>query len=267
MLDDILVRKIALRLREAERNRAPIDILSIDYPGIDIADAYRVQQETLRLRLAEGRTVRGKKVGLTSRAMQLALGIDEPDFGVLLDDMFYEDGADIPASRFIEPRVEAELAFVMKKPLSDPRCTIDDVLDATDYLCPALEILDARVRRTDPQRRGARKVMDTIADNAGNAALVVGSGRIDPAMPDLRWIPALAYLNGKIEETGVAAGVLDHPANGIVWLVRRLSEFGQGVEAGETILSGSFIRPIDAAAGDLFEANFGAHGCVSCRFV
>lgn len=266
MLDDKLIREIALRLRKAERDHEPIDILSLDFPDLSIPEAYRIQQETLRLRLAEGRVIRGKKIGLTSRAMQLALGIDEPDFGILLDDMFYDDGDAIPASRFIEPRVEAELAFVLKTPLRDPRCTVDDVLAATDFVCPALEILDARVRRTDPRKRGPRKVVDTISDNAGNAALVLGKHRIHPTA-DLRWIAALVSRNDQIEETGVAAGVLDHPANGIVWLVRRLAEFGQSLEPGEVVLSGSFIRPIDARAGDRFHADYGPHGSVSCRFV
>ena len=156
--------------------------------------------------------MKGHKIGLTSKAMQSALNIDEPDFGILLDDMFFADGGLVPSDRFIATRVEAELAFVMKSRLSGPDCTMFDVLNATDFVVPALEILDTRVERVDPQTKATRKIFDTIADNAANAGIVLGGRPIRPMDADLRWIGALCFRNGQLEETGLAAGVLNHPA-------------------------------------------------------
>jgi 2-oxo-hept-3-ene-1,7-dioate hydratase len=232
-----------------------------------IEDAYAVQHAWLALKQSRGRVVKGHKIGLTSRAMQQAIRIDEPDYGFLLDDMFLEDSVEIATDRLIAPRIEVELAFVLKQRLTGPGCTVYDVLNATDYVVPAIEVLDARVERVDPKTGRTRTVVDTISDNAANCAIVTGGRPFRPLDVDLRWISALCFRNGHIEETGVAAGVLNHPAKGIAWLADRLAPHGVSLEPGETVLSGSFIRPLDATAGDTFHADFGPFGSVSCRFI
>jgi 2-oxo-hept-3-ene-1,7-dioate hydratase len=266
MLSKDHIEEAARRLEEAERTRVHMPMLSAEYPGITIDEAYAIQRAFIARKLASGRTIRGHKIGLTSKAMQNAVNIREPDYGVLLDDMFYDDGAEIPADRFITIRIEAELAFILKAPLSGPACTIFDVLNATDYVTPALEILDTRVQRVDPTGKAKRGIVDTIGDNAANAALVVGGRPFRPLDADLRWVAALVYRNGQLEETGVAAGVLNHPANGVAWLANKLHPHGITLEPGQLILSGSFIRPIDAKKGDTFQADYGPFGTVSCFF-
>ena len=196
-----------------------------------IADAYAIQKAWIDIKLAEGRTVKGHKIGLTSKAMQSALNIDEPDSGVLFDDMFFADGGLVPSDRFIGTRVEAELAFVMKKRLAGPGCTLFDVLNATDFVVPALEILDTRIERVDPETRSTRKIFDTIADNAANAGIVLGGRPLRPLDADLRWIGALCYRNGQLEETGLAAGVLNHPATSVAWLANKIAPLGLALEA------------------------------------
>lgn len=184
--DDI--RLAAERLHQAEKTRRQIRQLSLEHPEITIEDAYGIQQAWIEIKLAEGRVVKGHKIGLTSKAMQSALGIEEPDSGVLLDDMFFTDGGLVPSGRFIATRVEAELAFVMKQQLRGPGCTMFDVLNATDFVVPALEILDTRIERVDPATKSTRKIFDTIADNAANAGIVLGGRPLRPLDADLRWI-------------------------------------------------------------------------------
>jgi 2-oxo-hept-3-ene-1,7-dioate hydratase len=266
MLTKDQIDSSAARLEEAERTKKQIRMFSLEYPGMTIDDAYAVQRAWIAHKLQNGRRLKGHKIGLTSKAMQNAVGIREPDFGALLDDMFFYDGADIPTERFISTRIEAELAFILKCRLTGPECTIFEVLNATDYVTPALEILDTRVQRIDPEGKGTRKIVDTIADNAANAALVVGGRPFKPFDVDLRWIAALVFRNGQLEETGVAAGVLNHPANGVAWLANKLHPHGVALEPGQVILSGSFIRPIDAVKGDTFHADYGPFGTVSCHF-
>lgn len=261
------VEDAARRIHNAERSRTQIGQLSVQYPSMNIEDAYAVQRRWVTMKLAEGRTLRGHKVGLTSRAMQQSSNINEPDFGDLLDDMFFHSGADLPMQRFIVPRVEVELAFVLGRPLRGPGVTLFDVLSATEYVVPALEIIDARIQQVDPATKTTRKVTDTISDNAANAAIVIGGRPIKPQDVDLRWVSALLYHNGGIEESGVAAAVLNHPANGVVWLANKLSQYGVGLSAGQTILGGSFTRPVNAKTGDLFHADYGALGAITCRFV
>ena len=261
------VVEAAHRIHVAERTRTQIRQLSLQYPGMTIEDAYAIQRQWVTVKIAEGRKLRGHKVGLTSRAMQASSQISEPDFGDLLDDMFYDSGADLPMTRFIVPRVEVELAFVLGKPLRGPGVTVFDVLDATDYVIPALEIIDARIQQIDPETKVPRRVMDTIADNAANAAIVTGGRPVRPLEVDLRWVSALLYKNGTIEESGVAAAVLNHPANGLVWLANKLSQYGVGLMAGQIILGGSFTRPVPAEAGDLIHVDYGQLGSITCRFV
>ena len=267
MLDQQTIDRLAQRLDDAERSKTLIRAFTLEHPGLTTEDAYAIQRSWTRLQLSRGRIVRGHKIGLTSKAMQSAVGIAEPDYGVLFADMFYPDASAIPFDRFHAPRLEVELAFVLKTPLKGPDCTLFDVLDATAYVTPALEILETRMHRIDPETKAPRKVMDTISDNAANAALVVGGRPIRPHDADLRWVGALLFRNGQIEETGIAAGVLNHPANGVAWLANRLSPHGEHLEAGEVVLAGSFTRPIDITRGDTFHADYGAFGSVSCQFV
>src|SRR6195256_2571902 len=260
------IRMAAEQLHQAEKTRVQIRQISLDHPSITIADAYAIQKAWVEIKLGEGRVVRGHKIGLTSKAMQSALGINEPDSGVLLDDMFFADGGLVPTERFIATRVEAELAFVIKQRLSGPGCTMFDVLNATDFVVPALEILDPRIERVDPQTKSARKIFDTIADNAANAGIVLGGRPLRPLDADLRWIGALCYRNGQLEETGLAAGVLNHPATAVAWLANKIAPNGLALEAGQVVLAGSFIRPIETRKGDTIQADYGAYGSVSCYF-
>jgi 2-oxo-hept-3-ene-1,7-dioate hydratase len=266
MMTDVEVEDAARKLFEAERDRRQIRLLSLDFPQATMDDAYRVQAALVKRKAVSGLTIKGWKIGLTSKAMQSALSIDIPDSGILFDDMFFEDGGTVPADRFIQPRIEAEIAFIMKAPLAGPGISVDDVLDATDYITPALEILDTRIERTNKETGKIRTFFDTISDNAANAGIVVGGRKAAPREADLRWIGAIVSRNGEVEETGLGAGVLDHPAKGIVWLANRLQQYGMRIEAGQVVLSGSFIRPVECRHGDLINADFGLYGAVGLSF-
>ena len=252
-------------LYEAEKARIQIPALTLTY-DMDMDDAYAVQKHWVDRKITEGAKVLGYKIGLTSRAMQSAMNIDTPDYGVLLDDMAYPDGASINAGDFTDPRLEVELAFVLRKPLFGEEVSVEQVLDATDYVVPALELIAARSLRTDPETGYTRKVFDTIADNAGNAGVVISENHFAPDEIDLRWSGALLYLNGVIEETGLAAGVLGHPANGIAWICKRFAPHGIGLEPGQLLLSGSFTRPIIVRAGDQIRADYGPLGEINVNF-
>lgn len=267
MLQKDVILQIAQRLNQAEKSREQIRQISLDHPEITIEDAYAIQKEWVGLKIAEGRILKGHKIGLTSKAMQASSQIDEPDYGALLDDMFFDDGCDIPTDRFIVPRIEVELAFVLAKPLRGPNCTIFDVYNATDYVIPALELIDARCHNIDPDTNRPRKVFDTISDNAANGAVILGGRPIKPRDLDMRWISALLYRNGVIEESGVAAAVLNHPANGVAWLANKLAPHNVQLEPGQIILGGSFTRPVPARKGDVFHVDYGNMGSISCRFV
>jgi 2-oxo-hept-3-ene-1,7-dioate hydratase len=247
-------------LLKAEATRQQCGLLSLQYAGMTLDDAYAVQSSVVGKKRALGARVIGWKIGLTSRAMQSALNIATPDSGVLLDDMLFAQGSTIPSGRFIQPRIEAEIAFVMKYPLQGAHVTRADVLAATGYVAPSLEILDTRILRADPATGRARMITDTVSDNAANAGIVLGLPRHDPASVDLRWVGAIVQKNGAVEETGLGAGVLNDPVTGILWLIHRLAAYGQ------VLLSGSFIRPIEAEAGSCFQADFGTFGHVSISF-
>src|SRR4030081_2750584 len=265
-LSNDAIRSAAERLDLAEKTRKQIRQISLEHPAISINDAYAIQKSWVEMKVAQGRVVKGHKIGLTSKAMQSALNIDEPDSGILLDDMFFADGGLVPSDRFIATRVKAELAFVMKTRLSGPDCTMFDVLNATDFVVPALEILDTRVERVDPQTKATRKIFDTIADNAANAGIVLGGRPIRPMDADLRWIGALCFRNGQLEETGLAAGVLNHPATAVAWLANKIAPNGLALEAGQVVLAGSFLRPVATRKGGPNPAAYGAYGPVSCYF-
>lgn len=256
----------AAALEAAERTRVQTGLVSLKCPQATMEDAYAIQDALVRRKVEAGRRIIGWKIGLTSRVMQSALNIDIPDSGVLLDDMAFDDGATIPPDRFIQPRIEAEVAFLMKAPLKGPGVTLFDVLKATAYVTPALEILDTRILRADPATKKTRTIVDTISDNAANAGIVTGGCAVRPESVDMRWIGAIVSRNAVVEETGLSAGVLNHPARGIAWLANRLAEYGGTVEAGQIVLAGSFIRPIEARHGDTIVADYGPHGTVSCHF-
>lgn len=253
-------------LDEAERTRVQIRQLSQVHPAITLADAYAIQAAWVDRKVARGRRIVGWKVGLTSKAMQAQLGIDEPDSGVLLEDMVFPDGGVVPAGRFIAPRVEVELAFVLKAPLGGPHATPFDVLAATDWVVPAIEILDTRVERVDPATKATRKIVDTVADNAANAGIVTGGRPMRPDAVDMRMVGAALSRNAEVEETGLAAGVLNHPANAVAWLARRLSAEGRRLAPGDVVLSGSFVRAVEARPGDTVMADFGPLGTIGIRF-
>lgn len=265
-LSATVVDALAAELEKADRTRTQLDQFSLRHPDMTMADGYAVQRAWMTLKRAGGRTPIGHKIGLTSRAMQRSVNITEPDYGLLLDDMLFANGQDLPFDRFIEPRVEVELAFILAAPLKGPGVTMFDVLKATDYVVPAIEIIDARIIRIDPQTKRTRTVVDTISDNAANAGIVLGGRPVKPDAIDLRWVGAIMHRNGVIEETGLAAAVLNNPANGVAWLANRLAPFGERLEAGEIVLAGSFTAPQHAQRGDSFHVDYGPLGSISVRF-
>ena len=265
MLDEDLIGKLAVELHQSEKSGVQVEHFSKRFPGMTIEDGYAVSRAWTKLKLAEGRQVRGHKIGLTSRAMQQASQIDEPDYGTLLDDMFFEPGS-IPAERFIAPRVEVELAFVLGRRLEGERITVEDVLDATDYVTPAIEIIDSRIEQFDRHTRAMRKVYDTISDNAASAGIVVAGRRVKPREVDLPWCGAILRQNDVVEETGLAAGVQGHPAIGVAWLAMKLAPWGESLEPGQVVLAGSFTRPVAAKKGDRFDADYGPLGRFEFQF-
>lgn len=267
MLDEATIQQLAAKLDHAEKTRTQLRHFSAAYPQMTIEDGYAIQREWVKIKLSEGHVIKGRKIGLTSRAMQRASEIDEPDYAPLLDSMFIEGGRDIPADRFIAPRVEVELAFILNEPLRGPGVTLFDVLDATAYVTPAVEIIDARIEQFDRETKAPRKVFDTISDFAANAGVVTGGRPVRPMDVDLRWVGALLYKNGAVEESGLSAAVLNHPATGVAWLANKIAPYGEGLNAHDVILSGSFTAPIPARAGDTFHVDYGPLGGIALNFV
>ena len=249
----------ARAMLEAERAVVPCVQLTTTYPDISIEDAYAIQSEVIAAKLAAGRKIRGHKIGLTSKAMQSASNVHEPDYGVLLDDMFHDDGVTLAAARYIVPRIEVELAFVLGAPLKGPGVTMFDVLRATEYVVPALELIDGRSKYP-------RKIQDNIADNAACGGVITGGRVVRPFDVDLRWVSAILSKNAVVEESGVAAAVLGHPAMGIVWLANKLAAYGVALEAGHFVLAGSFTRPVAVKSGDTVHVDYGPLGSVAARF-
>ncbi len=260
MLSADTITAIAEELAEADRSQVLIPRITARYPDATVEDSYAIQGVWRDRELAAGRRLVGRKIGLTSRAMQAATGINEPDYGVMFDDTVWEDGAVIAFDRFTNVRIEVELAFVLREPLEGPRCTLVHALAATDYVTPALEVLNSHIELE------GRTIVDTISDNAAYGAMVLGTKRKRPDEVDLRWVPGVLYRNGSIEETGVAAGVLGNPATGVAWLTNKLHQHGARLEAGEIILAGSFTRPMWVSRGDHVRCDYGVMGTVECRF-
>ena len=257
--DDI--EAIAAELAEADRTHGVIPRITARYPDATVEDSYAIQGVWRDQNIAAGRRLVGRKIGLTSKAMQQATGITEPDYGVMFDDTVYSSGAEIPVDLFSNVRIEVELAFVLKTPLEGPDCSLDDALAAIDCAVPALEVLNSHIELE------GRTIVDTIADNAAYGGMVLGGNPTRPDAVDLRWVSALLYRNETIEQTGVAAGVLNHPATGVAWLANKLHQHGGTLQAGEIILAGSFTRPMWISRGDSVLCDYGPMGTISCRFV
>ena len=271
MLTPDQIQQLAAELQTSQDSRVPVEHFSKRFPGMTIEDGYQVSRAWVAAQIAAGAQVIGHKIGLTSRAMQISSQITEPDYGTLLDHMLYRCAGDavldIPVQRFIAPRVEVELAFILKTPLQGPNVTVEQVLDATEYMTPAIEIIDARIEQFDRHTKVMRKVFDTISDNAANAGIVLGGERVGPRSVDRAWCGAILRQNGVVEETGLAAGVQGDPAIGVAWLANKLAPWGETLQPGHIVLAGSFTRPVAAKAGDLFEADYGPLGCLKFRFV
>jgi 2-oxo-hept-3-ene-1,7-dioate hydratase len=260
MLSEDERRRGAEAILGAERDRKAIPQLSRTFPNMEIEDAYRIQDLWAEARIAKGARVVGHKIGLTSRAMQMASKMREPDYGRILDDALYNDGAQIRAEMFLKPRLEVELAFIMGEDLAGPGARIHDVMRATEFVTPALEIIDYRTEVP-------RAIVDTIADNAAFGAIVVGGRTIRPMDVDIRWVGATLSKNGIIEESGVSAAVMGHPAAGIAWLVNKLHVIDAKLKKGQIVLGGSFTRPVDIKAGDVIHADYGPLGAIGVAFV
>ncbi|MET3579893.1 2-oxo-hept-3-ene-1,7-dioate hydratase [Mesorhizobium robiniae] len=252
--------RAACILVDADKAHRQATQLSTTFPEITIEDSYLISSLVHTRRVEAGAKLIGHKIGLTSKAMQASSQIEEPDFGYLLDSMLLEDGAKVKFADFCVPRVELELAFVLSKPLAGPGIGLLDVLRATEYVVPSIEIIDARVLNP-------RRITDTVADNGAAAGIVIGGRPVGPAEVDLRWVGGIMYRNGEIEETGLAAGVLGHPARAIAWLANKVGRFGTVLQPGHIMLSGSFIRPVFAQKGDTLQGDFGPLGSVAVQFV
>ena len=261
MLDQQQREAIAAELVQADIDRTVLPRLTARYEGMEVEDSYAIQKIWSDRRIEAGARLVGHKIGLTSKVMQVATGITEPDYGVIHDDMVYESGSVVEFDRFSNVRIEVELAFVLAKPLTGPNVTLFDVLNSTAYVVPALEILNSHLELE------GRTIVDTISDNAAMGAMVIGGRPMKVDDIDLPWASAMLYRNETIEESGVAGAVLGNPAMGVAWLANKLAQHGQTLEAGEIILAGSFTRPMWVYRGDTVHADYGSLGSVTCRFV
>ena len=260
MLTEAQRQAAAESLIKAEQTRSVIPQFSKTHPEMTLEDSYDVQRRFASLRVASGTRVIGRKIGLTSRAMQMASKMTEPDYGMMFEDAVFKDGSCIQASKYLKPRLETELAFIMGEDLKGPGCQMHDVMRATAYVSPALEIIDYRTEVP-------RAIVDTLADNPAFAAIVLGGRIVRPFDIDVRWVTATLSKNGVIEESGVSATVMGHPAAGLAWLVNKLAPMGDGLKKGDIVLSGSFTRPVDIAAGDVIHADYGALDTIGISFV
>jgi 2-oxo-hept-3-ene-1,7-dioate hydratase len=247
-------------LIDAQKTKKQATPLHVTFPDITIEDSYAISAEVMQRKVKAGAKLIGHKVGLTSKAMQRSSMIDEPDYGYILDDQMIGDGAKVKHADYCKPRVEVELAFIMGKRLAGPGVGLADVLRATEYVVPAIEIVDARIQ--DP-----RKIVDTVADNGAAAGIALGGRPVGPLDVDLRWVGGIMYRNSEIEETGLAAGVLGHPALGVAWLANKICQYGHALEPGHIVLAGSFTRVVFAQKGDTLHADFGPLGGLAIQFV
>jgi 2-keto-4-pentenoate hydratase len=252
--------ELAADLAEAERTRVPIAPLTDRNPTIDVVDAYEIQLINIHQRVAEGARVVGHKVGLSSKAMQQMMGVDEPDYGHLLDEMQAFEDTPVKAGSYLYPRVEVEVGFVLAEDLPGAECTEDDVLAATAAFAPSIELIDTRI--TDWKI----KLCDTIADNASSAGFVLGAGRVAPETVDIQSIDAVLTRNGEVVANGRSDAVLGNPVTAVAWLARKVESFGVRLRKGDIVLPGSCTRAIDARPGDHFVAEFDGLGSVRLTF-
>ena len=252
--------QLAADLARAEHSRVPLGPLTAAHPGIDVVDAYEIQLINIRRRIAQGATVVGHKVGLSSAAMQTMMGVDEPDYGHLLADMEVFEDVPVPAAAYLYPRVEVEVGFILADDLPGAGCTEDDVLAATAAFAPAIELIDSRI--TDWKIA----LCDTIADNASSAGFVLGAARISPKDIDIKKIDAVLTRNGEVVAEGRSDAVLGNPVTAVAWLARKVDSFGVRLKAGDIVLPGSCTRAIDARPGDRFTADFAGLGGVRLSF-
>jgi 2-keto-4-pentenoate hydratase len=260
MLSVAIRDELAADLAQAERSREPITPLTAAYPDIDVIDAYEIQLINIRQRVAEGARVLGHKVGLSSLAMQQMMGVDEPDYGHLLDEMQVFEDTPVKAGRYLYPRVEVEVGFILSDDLPGAGCTEDDVLAATEALVPSIELIDTRI--TDWKIA----LCDTIADNASSAGFVLGQARVSPRDLDVKTIDAVLTRNGEVIAEGRSDAVLGNPVTAVAWLARKVESFGVRLRKGDIVLPGSCTRAIDARAGDEFVADFTGLGSVRLSF-
>ncbi len=267
MLTENEIQKAAADLYQAEQDRVQIDPVTLTHPQMDMEDAYAIQSSWVDQKIQNGRKVVGYKIGLTSRAMQRVMKIETPDYGVLLDDMVFANRSEIVAADFTDPQIEVELAFVLKDRLFGENVTREQVIAATDYVVPAFELIAARSFRIHPVTGYTRTVCDTISDNAANAGIIMGDNKVSATDVDLRWCGAIVKQNDVVEQTGLAAAVLDHPANGICWIAKRFAKHDIALEPGQILLSGSFTAPVKVKAGDKITAEYGPLGDISVNFI
>lgn len=251
-------REAADGLVNAEVTRDWLEPITLAYEGADIEDAYAIGQYVTEKKVAAGRVVKGHKVGLTSKAMRSTTGATEPDYGTIFDDWFVDEGTKVSMSRMNRPFVEIELVFVLSRPLGGPDVNAVDVVNATDYVLPAIEVVDSRYSKS-----GKAGVIDSIADAASCGFIIVGGNPAKLSEIDPRYVAGALYKNGEVEESGTAAAVMGNPVNSVAWLARKLSEFGVEMQAGHTVLSGSFIRAHPVKSGDSFVADYGDLGQIS----
>jgi 2-keto-4-pentenoate hydratase len=250
----------AQALLEAYRTGVPIAPLTSTYTGMEISDAYAIQIEQVADFTGRGERIKGHKVGLTSAAMQQQLGVDQPDFGHLWTSMFHLENLPIPAGSYLAPRIEPEVAFVLRRELRGPGVTVAEAIAATDFVLPALEIIDSRIKDWKIT------LLDTIADNASSGGVVLGSRPTRLEATDLRLTGCLLHRNGEVVATGAGGAVLGSPISAVVWLANTVGALGTTLEAGEVILSGSMTAAVPVAPGDVFTASLGPLGSVTARF-
>lgn len=259
-MDDATHAVVATELLRAQRHRTPIDPVSQTHPWLTVDDAYAVQLEQVRAWTGDGHRVQGHKVGLTSAAMQRQLKVDQPDFGHLLDSMFHLDGLPVEVDQFISPRVEPEIAFVLKRPLTGPGVNVAQALSAVDYVLPAIEIIDSRIR---DWKIG---LIDTVADNASSGGVVLGSRPTRVDVVDLRLSGCVLTRRGAVVGTGAGGAALGSPVNALVWLANTIGRYGVTLEEGQVVLPGAVTAAVPVIAGDAVTATFHGLGCVTARF-
>jgi len=260
-VDEKTIGELAEQLLEAEDKRKPIDPITDKYPSISIEEAYKIQLKVVHLKKQRGHVIVGKKIGLTSKGMQQLLGVNEPDYGHILDKMMIYEGEALSLSQLIQPKVEAEIAFLLKKDLKGPGVTVASVLNATEGVMPAIEVIDSRIKDWKI------KIQDTVADNASSARVILGGKMLPPRELDLKCIGMVLEKNGEIVATSAGAAVLGNPAQSVAWLANKLSEFGIALKAGEIIMSGSLVAAIEAMSNDVIRATFDRLGSVAVKFI